>query len=38
MIDRYRNLAPWRLAVYVVCIVGVIALVVWDAVANSAQP
>jgi len=37
MIDRYRNLPRWRLVVYVVCIVGVFALLIWDVVDKSAQ-
>jgi hypothetical protein len=37
MLDRYRKLPLWRLAVYFVCIIGAIALLVWDVVDKSAQ-
>jgi hypothetical protein len=37
MIDAYRNLAPWRQAVYAVCILGAFGLLVWDIVDKSAQ-
>ena len=37
MINRYRNLPPWRLAVYVVCITAVFGLVIWDLVDKAAQ-
>ena len=37
MIERYRSLPLWRLVVYVVCIVGAFALLIWDVVDKSAQ-
>jgi hypothetical protein len=37
MINRYRNLPPWRLAVYAVCITAVFGLVIWDLVDKAAQ-
>jgi hypothetical protein len=37
LIDQYRQIAPWRQVVYAVCVLAVIALVVWDLVDESAQ-
>ena len=37
LLDQYRQIAPWRRVVYAVCVLGVIALVVWDLVDESAQ-
>jgi len=37
LIDQYRQIAPWRQVVYAICVLGVIALVVWDVVDESAH-
>jgi hypothetical protein len=37
LLDQYRQIAPWRQVVYAICVLGVIALVVWDFVDQSAQ-
>ena len=37
LLDQYRGLPPWRLAVYVVCLLAAIALVVIDIVWKGAQ-
>ena len=37
LIDQYRQIAPWRQVVYAICVLGVIALVVWDLVDEAAQ-
>ena len=37
LLDQYRQIAPWRQVVYAICVLGVIALVVWDLVDESAQ-
>ena len=37
LIDQYRQIAPWRQLVYAICVLGVVALVIWDLVAESAQ-
>ena len=37
LIDQYRQIAPWRQLVYAICVLGVVALVIWDLVEESAQ-
>ena len=36
-IDQYREIAPWRQVVYAICVLGVVGVVIWDIVDQSAQ-
>ena len=37
LLDAYRRLPAWRLAVYIVALLGLVALIVLDIVKQSAQ-
>ena len=37
LVDQYRQIAPWRQVVYVICTLGVFGLVIWDLLDESAQ-
>jgi hypothetical protein len=37
LLDQYRQIARWRQVVYLLCVVGALALVIWDIADQSAQ-